>query len=214
MDFSKLKLEVYDLLGVILPGLIAVCAGWISVTGWRPFTVSLNHLSAAAFTVLVVLAFAVGQLVQEFGDVCIKVLKGSRFSKSARDAFWVTEEADPVKAAIRNALEGEIAFVDTAFDYCLTELGNGFAKRDIFVATSDLCRSLAVLSVLGVVPVLRIAWFAGNPSAKHFIGVVLEVVFLMGLAALSWKRMVRFRELSETTVFRAYLATVGKSGRS
>jgi len=36
------------------------------------------------------------------------------------------------------------------------------------------------------------------------------VLFILSVAWLSWKRMVRFRELSEVTVFRAYLAMVGE----
>jgi hypothetical protein len=143
--------------------------------------------------------------------VVIKRLKGSRFFRFGRDKFWATAEANPVKAAIRSQLGTEITSVDTAFDYCLTKLKDSFAKRDVFVATSDLCRSLAVLSILGIIPTVRIAWLAAPLHCRFLIYVVIAIAFLIFLAALSWRRMVRFRELSEVTVFRAYLATVNES---
>ena len=45
LDLSKLKLEVYDLLGIILPGLLAVFEGLILLKGWTPFVISLRELS-------------------------------------------------------------------------------------------------------------------------------------------------------------------------
>jgi len=35
MDFSKLKLELYDFLGLIIPGLLTICEGWITLKGVR-----------------------------------------------------------------------------------------------------------------------------------------------------------------------------------
>jgi hypothetical protein len=211
LDFSKLKLEVYDLLGVILPGLLAIFEGWILLRGWGMFALAMNQLSVSGFTLLVVFAFGVGNLVQEFGDVVIKRLKGGRFFRLGRDKFWATAEANPVKAAIKSQLGTEITSVDTAFDYSLTKLKDSFAKRDVFVATSDLCRSLAVLSILAIIPAIKIAWLTAPLRCRFLIYVVIAIALLILLAARSWRRMVRFRELSEVTVFRAYLATVNES---
>ena len=211
MDFSKLKLEVYDFLGVILPGIIAICEGWILLSGWTQFVASINHLSGTGFTVLAIFAFGIGQLVQEFGDVFIKLCKGKRFFKHGRDSFWATEEAIPVKEAIKGQLRKEITAVDTAFDYCLTKLKGNFAKGDVFVATSDICRSLAVLSILAIVPAVRVAWSYAGLNCRFLVPVGTDVAFFFFLAVLAWRRMVRFRELSEATVFRSYLATVNES---
>jgi len=35
VDLSKLKLDVYDFLGIILPGLVAIAEGWVLLRGWR-----------------------------------------------------------------------------------------------------------------------------------------------------------------------------------
>lgn len=42
-------------------------------------------------------------------------------------------------------------------------------------------------------------------SARHAGFLLLQVVILLVIGALSWRRMVRFRALSEVTVFRAYM---------
>ncbi len=97
MDFSKLKLELYDFIGVMLPGLLAISEGWIALRGWHVFVLVTNGISATALTFLIVLAFGIGNIVQELGDVCLKALKGKRFFRRARDRFWVTEEAQLVR---------------------------------------------------------------------------------------------------------------------
>lgn len=214
MDLSKLKLEVYDLLGVILPGLLAVFEGWVLLKGWTSFVISLRQLSGTEFTLLVLVAFGAGNLVQELGDVTIKTLKGRRYFKKARDEFWSSAEALPVKTSIKTELGHELTFVDTAFDYCLTKLRDRFGKRDVFVATSDLCRSLAILAVLAFIPSARLAWQQFAPTFRYFALVASAGLFLIFLAWLSWKRMVRFRELSEVTVFRAYLAMVNEQANT
>ncbi|MGB9204941.1 MAG: hypothetical protein WCB94_13370, partial [Terriglobales bacterium] len=205
---SKLKLEVYDLVGVILPGLLVLFEGWVFFKGWRQFALSLHQLNGTEFTLLVLVAFGAGNLVQEFGDVTIKAWKGKRYFKKARDDFWSSHEALPVKATIKGDLGHELTLVDTAFDYCLTKLKDRFGKRDVFLATSDLCRSLAVLAILAFLPAARFAWERFAPTFRYFALTGSLGLLLIFLAWLAWKRMVRFRELSEVTVFRAYLAMV------
>lgn len=209
MDFSKLKLEVYDFLGIILPGLLAICEGWILLKGWHAFIATLNQISGTGLTLLVVLAFGLGHIVQELGDLAIKAVKGKRYFRQARDKFWETPEAQIVKAAIKKDFGQDISSVDTAFDYCLTKLKDRFGRRDVFVATSDLCRSFVVLSALALIPAIRIAFYDIRPIHRSMFVFAILALLLTSIAMLAWKRMVRFRGLSETTVFRAYLATLG-----
>jgi hypothetical protein len=72
MDFSKLKLEVYDLLGVILPGLLGIFGVWVLLKGWMPFVASLHQLNGTELTVLLIVAFGAGNLLQELGDSAVK----------------------------------------------------------------------------------------------------------------------------------------------
>ena len=214
MDFSKLKLEIYDLLGLLLPGLIALCQGWILLRGWAPFLASVLQLNATGFTLLLLIAFGFGHIIQELGDVAIKTAKGERYFRQARDRFWASAESQLVRGAIRKELGQEIEPVDSAFDYCLTKVKDHFVKRDVFLATSDLCRSFVLLSAIGLFPAVRIAFCDIHPVPKSLLAFAMRAVLLLAIALLAWKRMVRFRELSETTVFRSYLATVGASQKS
>jgi len=208
VDISKWKLEIYDLLAIILPGLLVIGEGWVLVRGWEAFAATITHLTGSGLTVLVLAAFGAGTLVQELSDFLVKSCKGDRFFRAGRDKFWSSTEAEQVKALINTQLGTTIASVDTAFDYCLTKLKGQFPKRDSFVATSDLCRSFAVLSLLGLVPATCSAFRVYGRGSKFLLVCIAAILASRLLYWLSWRRMVRFRELSETTVFRAYLASV------
>lgn len=205
MDFSKLKLGIYDFLGVILPGLLATAEGWISLRGWNDFINSITHLTGPAITLLLVFAFGLGHVVGELGDVFVHFLKGDRYLRKGRDQFWATDEALLVKRAIECEFGHEINSVDVAYDYCLTKLKGHFGKRDIFIATSDLCRSLVALSMMAIVPTCRIAFVDVSPLGRSLLVAALTITGLSLVAALSWRRMNRYRELSEATVFRVYM---------
>lgn len=211
MNFSKLKLEMYDFLGLIVPGLIAICEGWILLRGWHTFLLAINQMSGTAFTLLLLFAFGAGNVIQELGDFTVKLIKGQRYFRIARDHFWLTPDAETVKNTIKKELGHHVTSVDTAFDYCLTKLRDRFGKRDLFVATSDLCRSSVVLSILAFAPAFRVAFCDLQPFAKSCVAAAVFAAVLVAISLLMWRRMVRFRELSETTVFRAYLATVNES---
>ena len=211
MDLSKVKLGIYDFLSIALPGLLAVAEGWVLLRGWSQFIYSMSHISGAGLTLLLVFAFGIGHIVQELGDVAIRALKGKHYLRSARDGFWKSEEADNVKEAIRKESGHEISSVDAAFDYCLTKLEGHFEKRDVFVATSDLCRSLVVLSFLSIAPVFRVAFRDVSPCRESIEVLIAALVLLAAIGTLAWRRMMRFRELSEVTVFRAYLAVAPDS---
>jgi hypothetical protein len=205
VDFSKLKLDLYDFLGLALPGLIAICEGWILLRGWHAAVVAINQIGGTGLTLLLVFAFGIGNIIQELGDVALKTIKGRRYFQVARDQFWQTTEAQIVRDMIKKSLGQDTPSVDTAYDYCLTKLKDRFGKRDIFLATSDLCRSFIVLSAIAVFPAMRIAFFDPHFGNSYLVAAILIAV-LVAVSMLAWRRMLRFRELSEITVFRAYLA--------
>jgi len=213
MNLSNIKLGIYDFLGLAVPGMIAICEGWIALRGWHEFTTSLNHLSGISVTIMFLIAFVLGQLIQELADTSLKKLNGPRFSEKGRDDFWSGPECDPVKSAIW--VESGIAMgsVDAAFDYCLTRLGDRFQKRDVLVGTSDLSRSLLVLMVFGLAATARLAWDAAQARLPFLGLLLLSWVLLFFLGLLAWKRMIRFRRMSEVGVFRAYLGSRPSTNR-
>jgi len=208
MDSSKLKLEAYDLLGLILPGLIAVCEAWIFLRGWQAFLLAAAQITGTTLTLLLLASFATGNAVQELGDLVVNLTKGKRYLRRARDRFWASSEADFAKKAIKAELGHPVTSVDAAFDHCLTKVEGRFAKRDIFLATSDLCRSLVVLAFLAIVPASRVL---ANAQPRPWLAFAAFVILALTFSLLMWRRMVRFRELSDITVFRIYLAAEAKS---
>src|SRR6266851_1883359 len=207
MNLSNFKLGIYDLLGLVIPGMILVCESGITLRGWVNFRTSVNHMSGTSFTFLLVISFVLGHLVQELADVSIKKIKGPRFFATGRDEFWASPEAEAIKSAIWTESGVTLGSVDATFDYCLTRLGDRFPKRDTLLATADLSRSFLVLVVFGIPPATRIVWDSSH-RPLIFLSLLLCFFAILPLAGLlACRRMVRFRRMSETGVFRAYLGS-------
>jgi hypothetical protein len=213
MEVSKLKIELYDLLAILLPGLILMFELSVSILGWKTTILVLRSVSASTFTFLLFSAFAVGQFVQETGDFALKKLNGPRFFKRERDRYWISVDAALVKAKLKTICGSPIESVDVAFDYCLSCIGSQFAKRDVFIALSDFARSLWVLSILALIPVFSLCrrtpgWW----TKAELLGGASAALTI--LALLAWRRMLRFRALSETPVFNSFLAFSAPKGES
>ena len=206
MDISKLKIDLYDFLAVLIPGLLTVCALGITVGGWPGFLRYIANLSASAFTLLLFASFALGPIVQELADATVKAWKGERFLKSSRDKLWISPTGAQVRSKIAADLGRDIDDVDVAFDYCLTKSQAYFLKRDLFLANSDLSRSMIVVCGIAILPLTRLVLSLPMPwwrMAAALTGCAAGIVLA---ARLCWTRMKRFRALSETPVFHTYLA--------
>lgn len=207
MNLSNFKLGIYDLLGLVIPGMILVCEGEVTLRGWVNFRAGLNHMSGTSFTLLLVFSFVLGHFVQEIADVSIKKIKGPRFFTAGRDEIWASPEAEAIKSAVWTESGMTLGSVDATFEYCLTRLGERFSKRDTLLATADLSRSFLVLVMFAAPAAIHIAWDVSHRPII-FLSLLLSFFALLALAGfLAWRRMVRFRRMSETGVFRAYLGS-------
>ncbi len=206
MDLSKVKVEVYDFLAVIIPGLLLICDVWITLRGWSQFAQGIVSIGASAFTVLLLVAFAIGNLLQELADILIKKFKSKRYFKSCRDRLWSSKTGEHVNGRITKELGHPVGDVDVAFDYCLTRVQNSFSKRDLFLANSDFSRGLIVVSFIGIAPLVRITADLHTRWTIHAGLFAAGLILLFLIACLCWVRMKRFRELSESPVFHAFLA--------
>jgi hypothetical protein len=209
MDLSKLKLELYDILAVVLPGFLLLCGLWVLLRGWHGFAISFGALSGTGFTAMLLASFPIGHIVQEAGEVAITKFRGKRYFKAARDEFWQSEEGQNV----RGKIEREVGFkvsVDTAFDFCLTQIKGQFPRRDVFLATSDFCRSLLVVGFLLIPTAVRLLWDV-HGGVKRLVLNGTAMIFALGLFLyLAGRRMARFRGLSERPVFTTYIASSGQ----
>lgn len=205
MEISKLKLELYDLAAIILPGFFLIAEFVVVFLGFPQMLAYARGIRGAELTLLLLCSFALGNLVQEAGDRLIKRLVNKRFFRQARDQFWASDLKQSVCDKITRLGGPENLSVDAAFDFCLTCLGGEFAKRDIFLAISDLSRSMWVLSIMGTLPLARSVIFAYGWKGRSIVASEGAILIAM-CAYLSWSRMVRFRELSESPVFHSFLA--------
>jgi hypothetical protein len=205
MEVSKLKLELYDLAAIILPGFFLMAEFTVLFVGFPRTLAYAREIHGAELTLLLLCSFALGNLVPEAGDRVIKWIVGERFFKQARDRFWTSGLKKDVCDKITHLGGPANPSVDSAFDFCLTCINGSFAKRDVFLAISDLSRSLFVLSILLVLPSVRSVVFAYG--TRHRCTVAVEAAALITICAyLSWSRMLRFRDLSEFPVFHSFLA--------
>lgn len=198
---------VYDFLGLIVPGMFVICEGWIAVRGWQQFVEALSGLRPVSFTVFLAGSFVVGHFIQEMADWGVKRIRGPRFFKKGKDDMWGGTDGDAVKSAIWTESGLTLASVDSAFDYCLTRIGEAFSKRDVFVATSDFARSFLVLAACGIPPAWRLASDRTHSVSSFVFLLAGYLVVLILIARLAWRRMVRFRYISDCGVFGAYLGS-------
>jgi hypothetical protein len=206
VELSKIKLEIYDLLGTVVPGLLTMALALVCVRGWSTAFSLIGHLSGAILTASLFGAFAVGQIIQEASDRLVKLFRGSRYLRSGRDSFWASGERALVQQKIARESGLSVESVDIAYDFCLTCIESRFPKRDTFVAISDLARSLWLLCLLGLIPVVQSAVVSTAPWMDRCLASSGQM-FLAGICAyLAWTRMVRFRYLSDVTVFGVYMA--------
>jgi hypothetical protein len=207
VNVSNFKLGIYEFLGLVVPGMFLVCEGWIAVRGWPQFVAALSGLHPVSFTLFVAASLVVGHFIQELADWGVKRIRDDRFFKKGRDEVWAGGEVESIKSAIWAESGLTLAGVDSAFDYCLTRIGDAFSKRDVFLATSDFARSFLVLAVCGVGPALRLASDRAHSITMFLLLLAVYVVVLMVVARLAWRRMIRFRYMSDRGVFGAYLGS-------
>ena len=210
MNFSELKLGLYDIFGFVVPGFLVICEIWVSVTGWPRFVTGISGLNGAAMTVLLFASVAVGPIVQELADTAIKRLKSDRFFKATRDEIWKS----PFGREIEKKLERETGIVppnvDDAYEMCFSLVSDRATRHDLFLAQSAMARSLLVVSVLFVLP-------AATAIAKLSFDPLVKIAAFTGLFAvcclivrLCWTRMCRFRKLAIQSVFQSYMAHATK----
>ena len=154
--------------------------------GWSQFVRSMNDLHTVGFTMFVAAAFVVGRFVQELADWSVKKLGGERFLKSDETKFGREERRGRSEARILAESGLALGNVDSAFDYCLTRIGESFPKRDVFVATSDFARSFLVLAVCGVAPSVRVAFDRSHSVHCFVLVLAVCVTFLAAIARLAW----------------------------
>jgi hypothetical protein len=206
MDLSKLSIGLYEIMGLIFPGFLAISEVWIAARGWDRFMATVWAMNWIVVLVLAIASFAIGGVVQELAHVVVGLIRSKEDATNSRKEFWASPDARLVKRCISSQLGEKIESVEAAFDFCLTKIEERFPKRDTFMATADLAGVLIIIAVLGLGPICRLSWTQGS-LRRGLIVVAVGTAVAATIAVISWRRTVRFRELADLTVFRVYVAT-------
>jgi len=125
MDLSKLKMEAYDLLAVILPGLILIFQAWITIRGWAPFAISIASMSGSAFLVLILMFLPWAKLFRSQGISRLRRSK-ARFFRQTRDKLGASKTGEHIRERIRTDTGHELENVAVTFDFlpqpCATDI--------------------------------------------------------------------------------------------
>ncbi len=205
MELTKLKIELYDIAAIVVPGIFCLAEVWAALFGAQSLLRFVHDLKGTELTLIVLCSFALGNLVQEAGNRFLTAWKGKRFFKQARDEFWQSHDGELVRAKVKADSACKLGSVDAAFEYCLTRIAGKFLKRDVFLAISDFSRSLWLLALSAAIPLVRIVSTRPGAIQKWTTGASGGVLIAL-IAWLSWLRMMRFRAMSETPVFTTFLA--------
>jgi len=212
VDFSKFKIELYDLFGLLIPGLILQTDCMIAIGGWHGYIAIIGGLSGNLIAASLALAYVLGHLVQEAGDISVRLVTRDRYLKTARDKFWNEEDGKTVRESIKKEIGHDIESVDLAYDYSLSRVKGAFTKRDAFIATSDLARSLVFLTLTTALAIVIALWRADVRGWELVMACALTFSLSFLVEIVSWRRMMRFREFADKPVFAAYLASLKESG--
>lgn len=121
MELTKLKIELYDIAAIVIPGIFCLAEVWAALFGGQSLLHFLHDLKGTELTLVVLCSFALGNLVQEAGNRLLTAWKGNRFFKQARDVFWKTHDGELVRAKVKADSACELSNVDSATSTALRE---------------------------------------------------------------------------------------------
>ena len=76
MEFSKLKLELYDLAAIVLPGIFFIAEIWATLLGIGSLASAAKELTGAQLTILLLCGFGAGNVIQEGGNRLVTLFLG------------------------------------------------------------------------------------------------------------------------------------------
>lgn len=198
------KLGIYDLVAVLLSGIIAVGITLISDSIF--FNIGLSsHISTDDTIIFFVLSYLVGVIFQEIGHLLHRRIlnKNDKILKNALDTsrdhcLLSVRELERVYAAAREQLsQEEIDDTVLFYNYC-RHLGGRNTSADKDHSVAAMSRSLSLFFILLGLAVIITAiykcmiWYIGCAGA------------ILLVAALLWNRSNRFYEIRYVRIIRTF----------
>lgn len=203
------RLGFYDLIGVLLPGMIA--AYFTSFADKLVFKWGISgFLSTKNMIYFLCVSYFIGVVLQETGSIIMKLLtRGKKIlicamkpNNKDRDSITEYEDRKLQKAMISAfpSAEDYRERLSLAYDFCKHKGGNSSAaEKDHSIAA--MSRSMSIyFGVLGTFLLIKVASNVNEYSCKHFLAIAFSFVlmFLMGY------RSFRFYKIRYIRIFRKY----------
>lgn len=198
------KLGIYDLIGVLLPGVTACAVSLVVDEAF--FRAGLSrYLNADDLFTFLLIGYLIGVILQELGSLAMKFLdKGERMLHKALEPLDNTkthisrEEWNMIESSVAVKLCKEKPISKSLlYNHCKNAGGNT-TQADKYQSVAAMSRSLAVYFAL-LAAMLTGYYFL----AKEFYIIALACVSL-SLMLLLWKRSERFYIIRYIRIVRAY----------
>lgn len=198
------KLGIYDLIGVLLPGVIASAISLIIDEALLQFGMN-QYLNTDNLLVFLIISYFVGVVLQELGSILMKCCYGGeKLLKKALNPLDNSRERIPKQeweliisyVKEKMALE-EQPSLSLVYNYCKNSGGNStLADKDHSVAA--MSRSMAVYFAL------LSLFFLGILCIEKEVCVACYLCGAVTMMILMWKRSVRFYIIRYIRIMRAY----------
>ena len=220
MDKLLDKLGFYDLIGVLLPGIIAMSFS-IMADKMIFHTALSEYISTNDTFLFLIVSYFVGVLLQELGSIIMKhydkgnivLMKALEEKEGKRDSITHQE-----KTLFRNAIKDSFPEAGDGlnwvlmYDYCKHSGGNSSsAEKDHSVAAMSRSMGLyfGLLSIALFVKFIYI-WIASDNFTINYcerisiIAIPFAVILVMGISLLMWYRSFRFYKIRYIRIIRNY----------
>ena len=198
------KLGLYDLIGVLLPGVIACAVSLIIDEALIGFGLN-RYLNPDDLFIFLLVGYLAGVILQELGSLAMMFLdRGQRMLHKALTPLddskihISTEEWDLIESSVAMKLSKEKPIdKNLLYNHCKNAGGNTMlAANDQSVAA--MSRSMAVYF-----SILSLLLMGGVLVTKEF-GEIVAACMSLSLALLLWKRSERFYVIRYIRIVRAY----------
>lgn len=198
------KLGIYDLIGVLLPGVIACAVSVIVDEALLGFGLN-RYINADDLLIFLLLGYLTGVILQEIGSLAMKFIdRGQRMLHKALKPLddsrvhISSEEWELIESSVAMKLCKEKPISkNLLYNHCKNAGGNSMlADKDQSIAA--MSRSMAVYFSL-----LSLLLMGGALVTKEFRIMVFVCVFSL-LSLLLWKRSERFYIMRYIRIVRAY----------
>lgn len=186
------KFEIYDIIGVVVPGVLLVCVLPLFFPGLIPLVAVLKFPEAFAVIALTALAVLIGHIIQALASACEKFVYwtwGGRpsdrvFANGLGDRYLPLDTATRIRAKLAKSCEGGDR---SLFLYAMQRAESAGGRTARFNALFAYHRAILVLTAV-VILLFAGSFFGGLASTLDAKRNAIVLTSLSFFLALAWFR--------------------------